>query len=268
MNAGASAGAAAAAGLVAALGLLTLVWVASLVRKDASLVDRVWGLGFVILAWVYRAAAEPGPSGSEAVRGLAVAMVTLWGLRLAAYLTWRNWGHGEDSRYRAMRARGGPNWPFLNLFTVHWGQALVMWVVSLPVLAAVRGTASAGHPLVWLGVALWLLGFGFETVGDLQLVRFKADPANKGKVLDRGLWRYTRHPNYFGDACVWWGIFGLAAASGAWWTVIGPLVMNGLLVKVSGVALLEKQLAKTKPQYRDYIRRTSAFLPRPPRPAS
>ena len=254
-------------GLVAALGLMTVVWVGSLVRKDASLVDRFWGLGFVILAWVYWMTADQaeGPSG---VRMIAVGLVSAWGLRLSVYLTWRNWGHGEDYRYRTMRDKGGPAWPVLNLLTVHWVQGLVMWVVSLPVLVATRGAATLSHPAVWVGLVLWLVGFGFESIGDWQLIRFKADPANRGKVLDHGLWRYTRHPNYFGDACVWWGIYGFAAAAGGWWTAVGPAVMTGLLLKVSGVALLEKQLERTKPEYRDYVARTSPFFPRPPRSAA
>lgn len=257
---------AAALGLAVAFGLLALVWIGSLVRRDASLVDRVWGAGFVVLAWVYRGVT--GPAGTEPVPTLTALMVTVWGLRLSVYLTWRNWGHGEDYRYQAMRARGGPGWPFRNLFTVHWLQGLIMWVVSFPVLAVMRSGASLDHPLVWLGVGLWVTGLCFETIGDWQLARFKANPANRGRVLDHGLWRYTRHPNYFGDACVWWGLYAVAVAGGGWWTGFAPLIMNGLLLKVSGVALLEKKLADTKPQYRDYIRRTSAFLPWPPKPAA
>ncbi len=259
--------AAAGWGLVVALGLMTLVWVGSILRKDASLVDRFWGLGFVALAWVYWQTGDQG-AGSTGVRVLTLGLVSAWGLRLSVYLTWRNWGQGEDYRYRAMRARGGPTWPFLNLVTVHFLQGLIMWVVSLPVLVAARGDGSVSHPLVWLGLAVWLIGFGFESIGDWQLIRFKADPANRGRVLDHGLWRYTRHPNYFGDACVWWGIYALAAPAGGWWTAVGPAVMTGLLLKVSGVALLEKRLERTKPEYRDYVARTSPFFPRPPRSAA
>jgi steroid 5-alpha reductase family enzyme len=137
-------------------------------------------------------------------------------------------------------------------------------VISLPLLAAVNSTT----PLGWLdaiGAAVWLLGMVFEAGGDWQLARFKADPANRGKVLDSGLWRYTRHPNYFGDFCVWWGLFLIALAGGGWWSVIGPLVMSGLLLKVSGVVLLEKDIGERRPAYRDYVRRTSAFFPAPPR---
>ena len=251
-------------GLLVSLGLMTMVWLGSLIRRDASLVDRFWGVGFVVLGWFYWRTAPAG--GATAVRALAVGLVTAWGLRLSAYLSWRNWGNGEDYRYQAMRRRGGRWFPLVNLVTVHYLQGLIMWFVALPLMVAARGAASWEIPAVWVGGALWTIGFGFEAIGDWQLIRFKADPANRGRVLDRGLWRYTRHPNYFGDACVWWGIYLLGAAAGGWWTAVSPLIMTGLLVKVSGVALLEKQLERTKPQYRDYIARTSSFFPRPPRP--
>lgn len=252
------------AGLAVAIGLLTLVWVGSLLRRDASLVDRFWGFGFALLAFFYaQTAPAASPQGS---RWLVVGLATVWGLRLSAYLSWRNWGHGEDYRYQEMRARGGARFPVINLVTIHWLQGLIMWVVSLILLVATRHPVPAGF-LAGLGLLLFGIGFGFEALGDGQLARFKANPANRGKVLDTGVWRYTRHPNYFGDACLWWGLFCFAAAAGGWWTVVSALVMNGLLLKVSGVALLEKKLHVTKPEYRDYVARTSAFIPWPPRPA-
>ena len=251
-------------GLSLALVFLTLVWIGSVARWDASLVDRFWGLGFVILAWYYWWAFKPGPAAGAA-RNLLLALVTLWGLRLSGYLTWRNWGHGEDYRYRAMREKTGSRFWWTNLFTVHFLQAGLMWFVSLPLLAAMGGDATLRHPLVWVGVGLFAVGFGFEAAGDWQLARFRANPANRGSVLDSGVWRYTRHPNYFGDACLWWGFYCFAAASQGAWTVFNPLVMTGLLLKVSGVALLERKLVETKPQYRDYVARTSGFIPWPPR---
>lgn len=254
---------AAAVGLASALGLMTAIWIGSLIRHDASLVDRFWGLGFVILALVYGVTAPPAGGG---IRWIVVALVAVWGLRLSAFLTWRNWGHGEDYRYREMRARDPGGFPWKNLVTVHWLQGLIMWVVGLTLLMAIRYPPARWGVLSALGLALWVIGFGFESLGDWQLARFKAVAANRGRVLDRGVWRYTRHPNYFGDACVWWGLFSFAAAGGAWWTVIGPLVMTGLLLKVSGVVLLEKKLVETKPQYRDYVERTSRFIPWPPKP--
>ncbi len=253
------------AGLVLALGLLTVVWVGSIVRRDASLVDRFWGLGFVVLAAYYWMTAESVSGGPRVVPGLLLGLVTLWGVRLSAYLTWRNWGHGEDYRYQTMRRATGRRFWWTSLFTVHYLQAAIMWFVSLPLAAGLQGQASLRHPLVWLGVVLFGVGFYFEAAGDWQLTRFRADPANRGRVLDSGVWRYTRHPNYFGDACLWWGFYCIAAAAGGGWTVLSPLVMTGLLLKVSGVALLERKLVETKPQYRDYVARTSSFLPMPPR---
>ncbi len=252
-------------GLAAALGLLTLVWIGSVIRKDASLVDRVWGLGFVMLAVYYWKTAPEPPAGAAVVRNLTRGLVSLWGLRLSGYLTWRNWGHGEDYRYQSMRRAGGPRFWWVNLFTVHYLQAVIMWFVSLPLFAVFQGQASPGHPAVWLGLGLFAIGFFFEAAGDWQLAAFRANPRNRGLVLDTGVWRYTRHPNYFGDACLWWGFYCLAIASGGAWTGLSALVMTALLLKVSGVVLLEKKLIETKPQYRDYVARTSSFLPWPPK---
>jgi steroid 5-alpha reductase family enzyme len=249
-----------AAGAVATVMLLT--WVASLVRRDASLVDRVWGLGFVVVAIAVRVAVD----GCPGRQWLLVGMTALWGVRLSAYLTWRNWGHGEDFRYQTMRRRHGARFALVSLGTVFGMQAVLMWVVALPVtLGQVRHEPGLGV-LAGVGVALWAVGLTFETVGDAQLARFKADPANAGYVMDRGLWRYTRHPNYFGDACVWWGIALVAAEStlGAI-GIIGAVVMTVLLRRVSGVTLLEQSMHKRRPGYVDYVTRTSPFLPRPPR---
>ena len=261
-------GAAALFGLGLALALMTAVWLASLQRRDVSLVDRVWGAAFVVLAWGYLVV-SPAAEPPVARRLLVPLLVTLWGLRLSIYLTWRNWGHGEDFRYAEMR-RATPGFAWKSLLRVFWLQATIAWVVGLPLLQVQR--RDPGPDLGWLdlaGVVFFAVGLLFETVGDLQLARFKADPANRGRVLDRGLWRYTRHPNYFGDAMVWWGLALIALATpGAWWSLIGPAVMTFLLMRVSGVALLEKTLAETKPGYRDYVRRTSAFFPLPPRPAA
>ncbi len=253
-------------GLALALGLMAAVWAAGMVTRDASLVDRFWGAGFVLLAWYY-AWALPAPPGGGWFRRLVLLLVTAWGLRLSLHITWRNWGHGEDPRYRAMRESGGPGWPLRSLVTVNGLQGMILWVVSAPLLAAMAAPVPARPPLVALGVLAWGVGFAFEAGGDWQLARFKADAANRGKVLDRGFWRYTRHPNYFGDALCWWGFFGLATAVGGGWTVFSPLLMTFLLMKVSGVSLLEKALLETKPAYRDYVRRTNAFLPGRPRGA-
>ncbi len=249
---------AALAGLGATLALVTLVWLVSLAKRNVSIVDVFWGLGFVVLAWLYRATA-PDPT----FRALLVSLLgTVWGLRLSGYILWRNWGRGEDYRYRDMRQRRGARFPVVSLWTVFWLQGVILWVVALPIFAAARAAGPPGLTLLdAAGVTLFAVGLWFETVGDLQLARFKADPANRGKVMDRGLWRFTRHPNYFGDAVVWWGFFAFAAATGAWWSAVGPALMTVLLLRVSGVSLLERGLAESKPGYRAYIERTSAFVP-------
>lgn len=249
--------------LAATAALMLGVWLLSLIKKDASIVDSFWGLGFVLIAWVCYAVA----SGHPARKMLVAVLTAVWGLRLAIHITWRNAGKGEDYRYQAMRKRFGDRFPIISLFTVFGLQGVLMWVISLPLqIAEISPEPARLTWLVWAGAIVWLIGFLFESVGDLQLARFKADPNNKGKVMDRGLWRYTRHPNYFGDALLWWGFFLIALSTprGAW-TVVSPLVMTLLLMKVSGVALLEKTLTKTKPEYRDYIQRTSAFFPWLPR---
>ncbi|MEO6569947.1 MAG: DUF1295 domain-containing protein [Ilumatobacteraceae bacterium] len=250
----------AAASAIAALMLTT--WLVSVRIRNASIVDITWGLGFVLVAWVVRWQGHT----NTARQWLLVAMVTVWGLRLAGYLFWRNHGQPEDYRYRAMRKRYGDRFPVVSLVTVFVLQGVLMWIVSLPVqLGQVRNGPGVGAVAV-VGAVLWLVGMVFEGVGDLQLARFKSDPTNDGKVMDQGLWRYTRHPNYFGDACVWWGIALVAAESrtGAW-GLIGALVMTVLLLRVSGVALLEKSLRKRKPDYQAYVERTSAFFPLPPK---
>jgi steroid 5-alpha reductase family enzyme len=241
---------------------MVITWLASLALKNASIVDIVWGLGFVAVAWAVHLRVD---AGLDSRRWLLVVMTSVWGLRLGGYLWWRNHGKGEDFRYRAMRKRWGPRFGLVSLATVFTFQGMLMWVVSLPVQVGQTDASPDLGPLAFAGIAAWATGFVFETVGDLQLARFKSDDANAGQVMDRGLWRYTRHPNYFGDACVWWGIGLVGAETGAWWTLIGPLVMTVLLVKVSGVALLERSLSRRKPGYEEYVARTSAFVPMPPK---
>jgi steroid 5-alpha reductase family enzyme len=248
---------------LAAVGaLMVAVWLLSIALRDASIVDIVWGLGFVVIAVVGYLRGE----GFDGRRALLTVLTAAWGLRLALHLLVRNWGAGEDYRYRAMRRRWGPRFPLISLVTVFALQGVIMWVVSLPVQAA--QVAPTPDTLTWVdavGVAVWAVGLTFEVVGDWQLRRFKADPANKGKVMDRGLWRYTRHPNYFGDATTWWGLGIIAVAAGAWWSLVGPLVMTVFLMRVSGVPMLERRLTRTRPGYEEYARRTSAFVPLPPK---
>ena len=250
------------AALLAALVMMTLVWAGSLVKRDASIVDVFWGLGFALVGWIYFLAAE-----ERTLRGtLVLGLVTLWALRLSLYIFWRNRGQGEDYRYREMRERRPETFAAWSLFFVFWLQALLLWAISMPLYQAQHPRPASLAALDILGIALFVVGFAFEAGGDWQLARFKADPSNKGKVMDRGFWRYTRHPNYFGDAVVWWGFFCFAAATpGGWWTVYSPVLMTLLLMRVSGVALLEKRLKETKPTYRRYAERTNAFFPWLPR---
>ncbi len=243
--------------LVLALG----TWVASLVQRDVSLVDRMWSLLIAAPAAAYAWVLVPGDDLRFKVMA---AIVVVWAVRLAIYVSWRNWGHGEDKRYTVIRARNEPNFAFKSIYLIFVLQAVLAWLVSLPFLAA------AAYPVPWttidaIGAALAVIGFVLEAVGDQQLATFRGDPANRGKVMDRGVWRYSRHPNYFGEFCVWWGLFAMALPAGGWWSVVSPLIMTGLLLKVSGVALLEKDIGDRRPAYRDYIARTNAFFPGPPR---
>ena len=247
--------------LPALLAAAALTWVVSVARRNVTIVDTLWSLLFVLAAAMYAWAAAPPTSRAW----LVLAMVGAWGLRLAVYLAWRNWGHEEDHRYRAIRQRNEPNFALKSLWLIFGFQALLAWLISLPLAGAISGNAPLG-PLDVLGVALWAVGLFFEAVGDWQLARFKADPRNAGRVMDRGLWRYTRHPNYFGDFCVWWGLYLVAASAGAWWSIVGPLVMSFLLLRFSGVTLLESDIGTRRPAYAEYVRRTNTFFPGPPRP--
>lgn len=245
------------------LGLVTALWLISLRLRDSSIVDIFWGTGFVVACWFYLAQT---PDGAEPRRWLTAALVTIWGLRLSIHILRRNWGKGEDPRYARWREEAGAAWWWRSFFKVFLLQGILLWVISIPLLAAQVSPSPARLTVVdGLGALLWLIGFVFEAVGDGQLARFKAEPANRGKVLNRGLWRYTRHPNYFGEAAMWWGYYLLATAAGGWWTAFSPTLMTFLLLRVSGVTLLERNLEQTKPQYREYIHTTSAFIPWFPR---
>ena len=247
----------------AVLAMMFFVWLWSLVKRDASIVDIFWSLGFVLAAVIYRLHGPPATPRQL----LLLALVTIWGLRLALYIAWRGRGQSEDYRYREMRERWGERFGWVSLPVVFLLQGALIAFISLPLLVAQASTSPPGWR--WsdaLGLGLWLVGFFFEAVGDWQMARFKADPDNRGKVMRRGLWAYTRHPNYFGDATLWWGFFFLALATpGAVWTLPSVLLMTVLLLKVSGVALLESTIVERRPAYREYIESTSAFLPWFPR---
>ncbi|MCA8996965.1 MAG: DUF1295 domain-containing protein [Planctomycetaceae bacterium] len=242
--------------------LMLTVWLISIPLKNVSIVDLIWGLGFVLVGWVSFLRTNSDGVPFERRQILLPFLVTVWGLRLSGYLAWRNIGHGEDKRYAAMREKSDPGFWWKSLFYVFLLQGVVMWVVSWPLQSGIPK-----HEWDWslwqgAGIVLWSVGLFFEAVGDWQLAKFKGRPENEGKVLDQGLWRYTRHPNYFGDFCVWWGFYLIAIGQGAaWWTAVGPILMSIFLMKFSGVGLLEKSLKVDKPEYEAYIQRTNAFFP-------
>ena len=249
---------------------MLLLWLISLPIKNASIVDIFWGLGYLLVAGVAASINAPLDVRSR----LVIAIVAVWAVRLAGYVAWRNLGHGEDKRYAAMRAHHGPRFAWVSLFTVFLLQGTILLIVTLPITATIvssriaeitSGRLAPLSLLALFGFGLWLVGFIFETVGDFQLPRFKAAPDSRGRVMDRGLWRYTRHPNYFGESAMAWGIYLFAASAGAWWTAIAPLLITLLLLKFSGVSLLEQTIVDRRPDYADYQRRTSAFLPWPPK---
>lgn len=238
------------------------LWLFSLKLKNSSIVDPFWGAGFVCVAWV--SCLFHWPVSGRA--WMLVILTTVWGIRLSAFLSWRNLGHGEDSRYAAMRSRHGDRFWWVSLLTVFGLQGAILWFVSFPIQVTAVLPPSPLNLLDLVGVVFVLVGLLFETVGDWQLAAFKRNPNNSKKVMDQGLWRYTRHPNYFGDFCVWWGFFFIAAAGGAAWTIGSPLLMSVLLIKVSGVSLLESTIVERRPEYASYKAKTNAFFPGPPRP--
>jgi steroid 5-alpha reductase family enzyme len=246
-------------GVVLLAGMI-LLWLVSLWLKDASIIDVFWGLGFILSAWLNIALLDP--LGQNLRAWVMAALVTIWGLRLSIHIGRRNFGKGEDFRYAQWRKEHGRRWWWRSFFQVFALQGALMWLIGLPLLAVHVGIS----PLSWLDavvIVAWMTGFFFEFFGDWQLARFKADPRNRGKVLKMGLWAYTRHPNYFGDALQWWGFWLLAAAAGGWWSITSPIIMTWLLRYVSGVDMLDKSLAKSKPGYADYMKRTSPFIPMP-----
>jgi steroid 5-alpha reductase family enzyme len=237
-------------------------WAVATARRNVGLVDIAWPLFFLLAAVTYASAVpEVSPRG-----WLVIVLVALWALRLSGYLAMRNWNAPEDRRYRAIRARNEPGFAWKSLYLVFGPQAVLAWLVAAPLAPAIQ---SAGSPGItgWAGAALAAFGIAYETVADRQLAAFLADHANGGRVMDRGLWRFSRHPNYFGEFCVWWGLYVIAVGAGGAWTVFSPLLMTLLLLRVSGVTLLEKDIGERRPAYRDYVRRTNAFLPGPPRSA-
>lgn len=247
------------AGLAVVAAAMTALWLLSLKLEDASIVDPFWAPGFFLACVTYVALSPERTPRSW----LVIALVGLWAVRLGTHLLRRNLASGEDPRYRAMRASHGERFGVVSLFTVFWLQAVLLWIVSAPLFAAATSPAALGV-LDLLGAMVMLTGTLLEAVADRQLRAFRADSSNRGRVLDSGLWRYSRHPNYFGNAVLWWGAWLVAVGAGGAWTVFGPVLMTFLLLKVSGVALLERDIEERRPGYAEYVRRTSAFVPWPP----
>jgi steroid 5-alpha reductase family enzyme len=265
--------------LAAVLLFMAALWLLSLRLKNASIVDVFWGIGFIFIALIDFMVA----GGDLPRRILVLALVAVWGGRLSAHIFQRNRGRGEDPRYAAWRRQFGPQrYGWISFFQVFMLQGAILWVVSIPLLAAMYSAAPLS-PWALPGLLTWGIGVYFEAAGDWQLARFKANPANTGRIMDQGLWAYTRHPNYFGDALVWWGFYLIALGAHGWWnclglcswevmlrfesgiwTIFSPILMTVLLLRVSGVTLLEKSMAQ-RPGYREYVERTSAFLPLPRR---
>jgi steroid 5-alpha reductase family enzyme len=238
---------------------MTILWITSVITKNVSIVDLFWGFGFVLTAGFYFLKT----SGFEPRKIILLTMVSLWGFRLSGYLAWRNIGKGEDFRYRQFRENyGEKRYWWISFFQTFLLQGVLMWLISAPLLGA--QFYGRENPLGFfdlLAVIFWIIGLSFEAGGDYQLAVFKADPSNKGKVLNTGFWHYTRHPNYFGDSAVWWGYGLICLASGSYLPMLGSVLMTSLIIKISGVALLEKSLKEKKPEYREYIQNTSAFIP-------
>lgn len=248
-------------GLLLVVFLVTLLWLLSVYLKNVSIVDAFWGCGFVILAIYYFFATSDGELHPRKV--LLLVLAGIWGLRLSIYLSIRNWGKPEDFRYQKFRKDYGVHryWWF-SFFQVFLLQGFLLWIISAPLLSVPYFSSGKQlNALDYIAVIIWVIGFLFEAVGDYQLSKFKANPSNKNKVLNTGLWEFTRHPNYFGDATIWWsfGIFSVAA--GSYLPLIGCFIMNLLLLKVSGVVLLERTLTSSKPGYKEYMEQTSAFFP-------
>ena len=251
--------------LAAALVLAVMTWLVGVAKRDVSVVDGVWSLlilgSALVGSWLL--------DGMTAVNHPAMLLLAAWALRLCLHIIWRGWGEAEDHRYQIIRERNQPNFAFKSLYLVFALQGVLAWIVSFPMIAIAQAGLDAAVPwLVTAGLVLAAAGLLYEALADWQLAAFKRDPGSRGKVMNRGLWRYSRHPNYFGEFCVWWGLFAAAIGSAgpsAAWTVLSPVLMSTLLMKVSGVPMLENGMAERRPGYRDYVLGTNAFFPGPSR---
>lgn len=240
-----------------AIGLFALLgWIISLIRDNVTHINSMWSLFFVLTSFT---SALFIYEGSVRVY-LVLTLVTLWAVRLCAYLSWRNWGPHEDRRYAEIRHNNEPLFWLKSAYMIFGMQALLAWIISISLYGAIDSNAPV-NVLDYLGLLLFLFGFFWEAVADWQLTRFKDNPKNADKVLNTGLWRYSRHPNYFGECCIWWGFYLIALAGGAWWAIVSPILMMLLLLKISGVRLLEKNITERRPAYTEYIKTTNSFIP-------
>jgi len=246
-------------GMLVIVILASLTWVLSVFLKDVSIVDSAWSLMFLAAGvFYYQSIITP-----DLKTNIFYGLLIIWALRLAIHLTWRNWGEDEDRRYRDIREKYSPNFAFKSLFIIFIFQAVLASIVSLPVVAVMDGqndSANIGY-IEYIAIAVWTIGFLYESIADWQLAKFKSDESNSGKVMDTGLWKNTRHPNYFGEFLIWWGFYLYAFSSGPWWIIVSPLFMSWLLLKFSGVVMLEETIVKRRPKYQAYIDKTNAFFP-------
>ena len=234
-----------------------VLWIASRIKNDVGIVDSFWSLMILAAGLCFLLFSDTTITDRHSV---VILLLTAWAIRLSFHITWRNWGQQEDSRYQTIRKNNQPNFEFKSLYIVFLLQAFLAVIVALPLMSIFSSNSNINN-LDYLAFALWLTGMLFETVGDLQLARFKSSNNNQDKVLNCGLWRYSRHPNYFGEFCIWWAFFLFAVASGYWWSIVSPLLMTILLLKVSGVSLLESTISERRPEYASYCKTTNAFFP-------
>lgn len=247
-------------GLCVMLIFALLGWILSVFRKNVTHVDSMWSLFFLLAGFTYVESIDTMHARSV----ITLLLLSIWALRLSVYLTWRNWGPHEDHRYAAIRQNNLPHFKWTSIYIVFGLQAILAWIISLPILASTNATTPL-NSIDIIGMSLTVFGIAWESIADWQLTKFKRDKTNQYKVLNSGLWRYTRHPNYFGECCVWWGFFLVALAGGAWWSIPSALLMTLLLLRVSGVALLEKDIAERRPEYLHYVKTTNAFIPGKPK---
>ena len=236
--------------------VMVLPWLISIKMRNVSTVDSLWSLIFLCLVSGYAVMLD-----TISARGWVVLLlVTIWALRLSVHISFRVHGKGEDKRYKVIRENNEPGFKYKSLYIVFWLQTALAAVIAIPLIVSLN-SANPISAIDFIGLALWISGMFFEVVGDYQLTIFQKNPNNKNKVLNTGLWQYTRHPNYFGECVLWWGFYFICVSAGGWWTIFAPIVMTILLVKVSGVTLLEDTIEARRPNYAAYIKTTNAFIP-------